>query len=889
MAAQVSTVRTTCPYCGVGCGVLATPDGEGGATISGDTDHPANFGRLCSKGSALGETLGTATRLLHPEVNGQQVSWSEALDHVATLLAETSDRYGPDAIAFYLSGQLLTEDYYVANKFAKGFIGTPHVDTNSRLCMASSVAGHKRAFGEDVVPQCYDDLESADLVVLVGSNTAWCHPVLYQRLQAARASRGTRVVVIDPRRTATCADADLHLPVRPGMDANLWNGLLVHLAKRKAIARSFVDTQTSGLDEALVEARRCCDSAEATAIATGLDSNDIEIFFDWWCRTDKVVTCYSQGVNQSAQGTDKVNAILNCHLATGRIGKSGSGPLSLTGQPNAMGGREVGGLANTLAAHMGFSTEERAIVERFWQAPRLISSEGHKAVEMFEAIQDGSIKALWVMGTNPAVSLPRADKVRDALAELDAFVISENVRDTDTAEHASVRLPAAAWGEKDGTVTNSERRISRQRGFVAPPGEVRPDWWIMCQIARRLGFASAFAYESPADIFREHARLSEFENNGSRIFDIGALSAIDDDTYDSLEPSSWPLTSAQGVETQRLFADGGFATSDGRARLVPIAPAQLAARPSEDWPLILNTGRVRDQWHTMTRSGLSSRLLSHISEPFAQVHPNDARDVDLEDGDIARIETPTGTVLVRAVVDDGQMQGTIFAPIHWSDQNSARARTGSLIGGARDPISGQPEAKAEPARLSRTEIPCHGVIYSRDGVDVSEEEYWSRAVTQYGQATTVGFATLPPDWSFWASAKLPEGEVALFEDASSGLFRIAITDGERLQAVAYFGPRLERPSATWLNRVFEKSALEFSDRRSLLAGREVSGSEQEGSIVCVCFQVGENTIGRAVSEGCCSLESIGQAVQAGTNCGSCRPEIRRLIEGADRLKREAAE
>src|SRR5450631_3347081 len=430
---RLRATRTTCPYCGVGCGVLATPDsGGGGATISGDPEHPANFGRLCSKGSALGETLGLGDRLLHPmqrQANGtmERVAWTDALDHVAHRFAHIVKRDGPDAVAFYLSGQMLTEDYYVANKLMKGFIGSANVYTNSRLCMASSVAGHRRAFGADTVTGSYDDLDTADLLVLVGSNAAWCHPVLFQRMLANKQTRGARMVVIDPRRTDSAEDADLFLGVRPGTDTALFSGLLVHLADSGALDHDYITQHTSGFDEALARARGIAGSAAATALATGLTEADVARFFQLFCDTPRVVTLYSQGVNQSAQGTDKVNAILNCHLATGRIGKVGASPFSLTGQPNAMGGREVGGLANQLAAHMGFTPPDIDRVRRFWKAPRIATHEGLKAVQMFEAIGRGEIKALWVIGTNPAVSLPDADVVREALKKLELFIVSENV------------------------------------------------------------------------------------------------------------------------------------------------------------------------------------------------------------------------------------------------------------------------------------------------------------------------------------------------------------------------------------------------------------------------------------------------------------------------------
>src|SRR6202142_3775629 len=427
--------RTTCPYCGVGCGVLATADGKGGAAISGDPEHPANFGRLCSKGSALGETLGLEQRLLYPMIRCskgvmERVAWTDALDHVAHRFAHIVARDGPGAVAFYLSGQMLTEDYYVANKLMKGFLGSANVDTNSRLCMSSTVAGQRRAFGADTVPGCYEDLDQADLLVLVGSHAAWCHPVLFQRMLANKVARGPRIVVIDPRRTDTDGDADLFLGLKPGPDTALFSGLLAHLADTGALDCGYIENHTSGFDDALARARSIAGSAAATALATGLSEQDVAAFFQMFGKTPRVVTLYSQGVNQSAQGTDKVNAILNCHLATGRIGTPGASPFSLTGQPNAMGGREVGGLANQLAAHMGSTPPDIDRVRRFWKAPRIATHEGLKAVQMFEAIARGEIKAVWVMGTNPAVSLPDADAARAGLKKLEPFVVPEKVRYT---------------------------------------------------------------------------------------------------------------------------------------------------------------------------------------------------------------------------------------------------------------------------------------------------------------------------------------------------------------------------------------------------------------------------------------------------------------------------
>ncbi len=872
------TVRTTCPYCGVGCGVLATPDGKGGAAIAGDPAHPANSGRLCSKGAALGETLGLETRLLHPEIDGRRVGWEQALDHVAGGLRRISQVHGPDSIAFYLSGQLLTEDYYVANKLAKGFIGTPHVDTNSRLCMSSSVAGHRRAFGADVVPQSYDDLEIADLVVLAGSNAAWCHPVLFQRIQVARAERGVRVVTIDPRRTVTSEGADLHLPIKAGTDSQLWNGLLCWLADHAALDWRFVGDCTEGFAAAIAVARAGSGSVADVARQTGLDASDVETFFTWWTGTERVVSCYSQGINQSAQGTDKVNAIINCHLATGRIGRPGSGPLSLTGQPNAMGGREVGGLANMLAAHMGFSDEERNRVRRFWGAPNLAATEGLKTVQMFEAVAAGKIKALWVMGTNPAVSLPRADHVRAALKELDLLVVSENVASNDTANLAHVRLPASAWGEKDGTVTNSERRISRQRTFLASPGEARPDWWILSQIAARLGWAGAFSYRSAADIFREHASLSSFENDGTRAFNISGLSRMTEAEYEALAPVQWPV-GKDGTGTERLFADGNFFNTSGRARIVAVKPGAPAVPTSQDRPFVLNTGRVRDQWHTMTRTGLSARLAVHIAEPFVEIHPREAKALSLAQGMLALVETEHGSAVLRVMLSENQQPGALFVPIHWSGENSSAGRIGALVQPVTDPFSGQPEAKATPARVAALPMSHFGFVLSRSPIATRGLGYWARAHMPGGSVVHFALDAGPASWEDWSERLLPAGERLTYEDERSQQYRIAVLSNGRLDAVLYIAAIPVLPSIEWLKSCFALPEIGPADRRSLLAGRPVGGAD-EGPVVCACFQVGRKRIDAAIAGGACSAQDIGRVTRAGTNCGSCVPELKRLAAAA---------
>ncbi|MEP9349034.1 nitrate reductase [Xanthobacter sp. KR7-225] len=877
-------VKTTCPYCGVGCGVAVVPDGAGGAHVEGDKAHPANIGRLCSKGAALGETLGLSTRLLYPMMRAgdgplERTSWAAALDRVAADLRAIIDRHGPGAVAFYLSGQLLTEDYYVANKLAKGFLGTAHVDTNSRLCMASSVAGHKRAFGSDTVPGCYEDLEAADLVVLVGSNAAFCHPVLFRRMEAARAQRGTKIVVIDPRGTQTAAEADLVLPLAHGTDAILFAGLLVHLAESGRVDPAFIAAHTQGYAATLDAAREIAATPATTARACGLEEADVAAFFHLFAGTEKVVTCYSQGVNQAAQGTDKVGAILNCHLATGRIGKPGLGPFSLTGQPNAMGGREVGGLANQLAAHMGFSPAEVDLVRRFWSAPRMAEREGLKAVDMFAAIGRGEIKALWVMGTNPAVSLPQAGAVRAALARLDLFVLSENVIATDTSScRPHVMLPAAAWGEKDGTVTNSERRISRQRAFLPLPGEARHGWWSLCEVARRLGFGDAFAFASPADIFREHAALSGFENNGARDFDIAGLATLSDAAYDALEPVQWPVP-AGGGGTARLFADGGFFTQDRRARFIVPAPV-AAAQGQEGFPLLLNTGRLRDQWHTMTRTGLSPRLAAHEPAPFVAVHPDDAARLGLVHGGLARVASAAGETVLEVRADPRQPAGTVFAPIHWSFANCSHGPIGAVVHALTDPFSGQPDAKATPIRLAPVPAPFEGVLLARSDMAMPHGVWWARAALAGGFGWRHSGTLGPTAWADWFRAVAGE-DLLEMTDLAGGAYRAAAFDAEgRLALALFLAPAGARPNVDALKGLLGPQPVSSEDRRVLLAGRRAGHGAANGPLVCACFGVSKGEIEAAIGSGCADAAAVGRALKAGTNCGSCVPEIRALLSRA---------
>lgn len=869
------TVKTTCAYCGVGCGVAGAV-GEGRSVlIAGDAAHPANLGRLCSKGSALGATVGLEGRLLEPTINGKSAGWSEATALVARRFKETIARHGPDSVAFYVSGQLLTEDYYVANKLMKGFIGSGNIDTNSRLCMASAVAAHKQAFGADLVPGCYEDLELADLVVFSGHNAAWTHPVLFRRMEQARA-RGQKHVVIDPRRTDTAEGADLHLAIAPQSDVRLWNGLLADLIRRDAIDRDYIASHVNGFEQVTAALAENDQSLSAVAADCGVAIEDLRTFYDLFAANARTVSLFSMGANQSAQGVAKGLAIINAHLATGRIGKPGACPFSITGQPNAMGGRETGGMANTLAGHMDFSPEDRDRVARFWGAPDTARAPGLKAVEMFEAVRDGRIKAIWVMATNPAVSLPASGAVRAALAACPFVVVSDCV-ETDTTAFAHVKLPALAWGEKDGTVTNSERRISRQRALFPPPGQARADWKIMADVAGAMGF-DGFGWASNAAVFREWARLTAYENR-DRFLNLAGLSALTPETYDDLSPIQWPVPSI-GEGTPRLFADGRFQTPDGRARIVPVKPKGPAEAVNAAFPMSLNTGRIRDQWHTMTRTGLAPDLYRHAPEPYVEIHPEDAEALGLKDGALARVATARAEAVAVAKVSDRQRRGSLFMPMHWTDAFAPSGRANSLVAPNVDPTSGQPEFKHTPARMRPYRETWKGFFLSRSALmsPLGADLVWRRIpqdACQQHEFAGRGDA-VERDALRKALTKRLAGELVTYEDAATGARREAWVEGDQLVAVLYITTTGRLPPRDWLVDLFHVD-LTAEARSALLFGRPPGAPVDNGPMVCACLKVGAKAVSSAIAAGADTADAVGAATGAGTNCGSCRPEITRMI------------
>ena len=869
------TTCTTCPYCGVGCGILATPT-ESGVSIKGDPDHPANYGRLCTKGSALGETLDLEGRLLKPRINGQDATWDKAIASVASAFSTAIRDHGPDSVAIYGSGQLLTEDYYVANKFMKGFVGSANIDTNSRLCMASTVAGHKRAFGSDTVPGTYEDLEQADLVVLVGSNLAWCHPVLYQRLTAAKAARpDMKVVNIDPRRTATSDLADMHLALAPGSDVALFNGLLADIEATGAIDAEYVAAHVDGLPEALAKART---STRLVCGETDLTTEEVRSFYELWTSTERVVTVFSQGVNQSTSGVDKVNAIINCHLATGRIGRRGMGPFSVTGQPNAMGGREVGGLSNMLACHLGLEDPaHRDAVQAHWCAPTMATAPGLKAVDLFRACANGQIKALWIMSTNPAVSMPEADMVKAAIKATPFVAVSDMFPDTDTAKLADVLLPAAGWGEKAGTVTNSDRTISRQRAFLPAPGEARPDWRIISDVAAAMRWREAFDYQGPADIFREHAALSGVAASLGGDFEISRLAGISNAEYEALSPVRWPVASSKSGG--RFFGDGQFFTPNKRAKIIAVIPKPLAKALSDERPLRLNTGRVRDHWHTMTRTARSPRLNHHIAEPFVEIHPSDADHLGLRAADLAEVSSDHGAAVLRVLVTDRVRKGDVFVPMHWTAKYASTGKVGPLVPAAVDPISGQPELKGAACSLKPYAPEWYGfAIGSNKPPGAFQTDYW--ALSSFGAGWRAELASRNKAVSLKdLAAQLfgDCGEVVSVNDASRGVERLAVLKNGVVMGALFKAPEPVAVDRDHTSHLFGSAV----SPHELLAGVRQSKLPPPGPIVCSCFSVGANTIMRTViGRKLTSVEEIGSLLSAGTGCGSCHKDLLDFLEKA---------
>ncbi|WP_199544313.1 nitrate reductase [Paraburkholderia kururiensis] len=906
-----TVTRSTCCYCGVGCGVLIESEGGRITGVQGDPEHPANFGKLCTKGLSLALTAQSETgRALVPEMRAHRsearrpVSWDVALDTVAERFARVVERHGPDAVAFYVSGQLLTEDYYVFNKLAKGLIGTNNIDTNSRLCMSSAVSAYKMALGADGPPTCYEDLEAARTVLFAGSNMAWAHPVLFRRLEAAKAANpAIRWIVVDPRRTDTAALADLHLAIQPGTDVALFNGMLHHLIWEGLIDRAYIERHTEGFAALKAMVREY--TPRVAAGLCGIREEDLMQAAEWFGASEAALSLYCMGLNQSSHGTDKNLALINLHLATAQIGRAGAGPFSLTGQPNAMGGREVGGMATMLAAHREIgNAAHREEVARLWGVPSVPATPGLPAVEMFEAVRSGKIKAVWIACTNPVHSMPDIAKVREALATAEFVVVQDAFAQTDTVPFADVLLPAATWGEKSGTVTNSERRISRVRAAVPAAGEAKPDWWIADQVAQRMeqrlaarhgergaNAAPLFGFASPEAAFDEHRQLTV-----GRDLDIGGLS------YAVLEdegPQQWPFPAGGTQGEARRYTDGVFATADGRARFHATRYQPVAEPTDARFPFRLITGRLRDQWHGMSRTGRVAKLLAHAPEAAVNLAPADAARRGFAEGDLVRVKSRRGSLVLPVQFSDDVQSGTAFVPMHWNGQFLASGGINEATIGATDPHSRQPELKHAAVRIEAAPLPWRLVAARRGNVLAlqaalqpllaacayasirieADDVIVLRAAHTAAPAiagTSEESAQAPASWldRLHAALDLPAGEDVLeYRDARRGLdkrvlWRDNVIDGFVLAGDATGGDALLArlvDATPWTGPRFAV----FSAQRDNLAPRD--------PVVCTCMQVRRSRIEAAIGRGATVVE-LKATLGCGTVCGSCVPELKRLCE-----------
>ncbi|VVE44689.1 nitrate reductase [Pandoraea morbifera] len=894
---MTTLTQTTCCYCGVGCGMLVESDGARIVGVRGDPSHPANHGRLCSKGMTLPLTASSlAGRVLTPELRATRdaarapTSWDDALATVASRFADVIRRHGPHAVAFYVSGQLLTEDYYVFNKLAKGLVRTNNIDTNSRLCMSSAVSAYKMAFGADGPPTCYDDLEAARTVLFAGSNMAYAHPVLFRRLEAAKAADPSiRWIVVDPRRTDTASMADLHLPIVPGTDVALFHGMLHHLIWEGRVDRAFVDAHTEGF-EALKQVLRAYPPQLAADIC-GIEEAALRQAADWFGESPAALSLYCMGLNQSSHGTEKNLALIHLHLATGQIGRAGAGPFSLTGQPNAMGGREVGGLATMLAAHREIgNAAHRAELERLWGVQGLSDTPGLPAVEMFDAVRDGRIKAIWIACTNPVHSMPDSARVRDALAAAEFVVVQDAFHQTDTVPYADVLLPASTWGEKAGTVTNSERRISRVRAAVPAPGSARADWWIASEVARRLApalgvSAEPFTFASTQEIFDEHRALTV-----GRDLDIGGLD------YARLErqgPQQWPFPAGAERGAARRYEDGVFATADGRARFHAFDYRPVAEPINARYPLRLITGRLRDQWHGMSRTGRAGALFEHAPEPTLTMHPADAARRGLRAGDHVRLASRRGErVLVLAVSDDVS-SGTVFVPMHWSAQFLGGGGVNDTTLGSVDNYSKQPELKHAAVRVDPLALPWRVAAVRRgDALELHAAVQPLLAARRFATVRLEGDDRIvvvaadeqpDADWleQLHTALALPRDASLLeYRDVRRAMTKRVAWRDTWIDGVLVAGTEADVTASTSLLARVGDSEPWPRARHAVFVGDSGPAAPRDRT-VCQCQAVSASRIDAAIVAGA-DVAQLKATLGCGTVCGSCVPELQRMCAARGR-------
>ena len=961
--------KSTCPYCGVGCGVIIESAGAQITGVRGDPDHPANFGRLCTKGSTLALTATHAvtqqTRLLNPmrrehrREAPKQLSWDAALGFAAESFAQIIREHGPEAVGFYISGQLLTEDYYVFNKLVKGLIGSNNVDTNSRLCMSSAVAGYKQTLGADAPPACYDDVNHAQCIFIVGSNTAYAHPILFRRIEDAKAANpAMKIIFCDPRRTDTAEIADLYLPIQPGTDVSLFNGMLHIMLWEGWTDNAYIAAHTTGFDALKTTVRDY--TPDLVAETCGIKKEDLFTAAKMFATSPATLSLYCQGLNQSSSGTAKNAALINLHLATGHIGKPGAAPFSLTGQPNAMGGREVGGLANLIRAHRDMANpEHRAEVAVLWGIPSVPDKPGKSAVEMFQAAADGEIKALWIACTNPAQSMPDQATVRRALERAELVIVQEAFATASTCDYADLLLPATTWGEKIGTVTNSERRISRVRAAVAAPGEARHDWAIATDFAQRLeklldpldppGRKSHLFPYSLIDqaagveaIWNEHR-----ESTRGRDLDITGMS------YAMLDagPQQWPLKTGDTTGKVRLYEDGIFPTPDGKARFVNTIYKPVAEPRESRYPFSLTTGRLRDQWHGMTRTGTLGRLFGHVAEPSVQMNAQDMARRLLKDGDLVYVSSKRGTIVVPLQASPEIAVSQAFIAMHWGEEYlSGLSSSGEPLAGvnaittsAYCPASKQPELKHAAVKIVKAELPWSllAMAWLSDTEALTARERLKALMKAFPFTSCTPFSNNTP-----LVSNPGEADAAVKRERTGILFRAAghqapsdevLADLERILKLnssdtLHYADRKKGQRRTvrlqrvnqngkdhaellgfalsgdtsaeaWIKTLLlDELPAQAYGRLLLLPGAKppaaVSDSmKKRGKLICTCLNVTDAAIDEhlaSLSQGInlgasgmgslatdeTRLASLQSTLKCGTNCGSCVPELKRMVRSS---------
>ncbi|HHX8491654.1 TPA: nitrate reductase [Vibrio diabolicus] len=854
--------KTTCPYCGVGCGIEISNN-----KIIGDALHPANSGSLCVKGVALAESLKMPSRLLYPKLREKEVSWQSVTDLIAQEIHQAKAEFGPDSVAMYVSGQLLTEDYYVANKLMKGYVGSANIDTNSRLCMSSAVAAHVRAFGEDVVPVNYDDIDNTELLIICGANTAWTHPVLFRRVQQARENNpNLKLVVIDPRETVTAQQADLHLPIKNDGDVSLFNGLLKFLIEQQCIDSEYINSHTDGFDALAEEASNLRYDVTNLTSSIGISEEKLTTFFQWFAQSPTAITLFCQGVNQAENGVDKGNAIINAHLATGKIAKSGCGPFSITGQPNAMGGREVGGLANQLAVHRAFDADSIKQVQAFWDSPEIATQPGLKAVELFEAAERGEIKVLWIMATNPVVSLPDNQMVKRALEACPFVIVSDITAESDVAKYADVLLPAAGWGEKQGMVTNSERRMSRQRQFQIPPGEAKPDWWAISQVGQALcaleKIQNGFAFTSERAVFREYAAMTGMNADSPLKLDLSQHANLTEQEYEEWVPTQW------GGE--RPFADGIYSHPDGKARFVVTSELPQRLERTKGW--WLNTGRQRDQWHTMTRTGHIAHLAASELEPTVYMNTLSATQNRLKAGQLTKLFQPTSntSIYAKVAIDEGLGFQELFMSMHWAGRYGGESSVNAIVNSVKDPISGQPAFKSSYVEVQDAAVKTYGMFI---GTQFDSGKFLYSAFQAESNLGIWRFAhdKRPKKQSFCRTEKSRRITI----DIALGWLAVdydLVGDVRIIRSVLVVSSEPIQTDYTNFTGLIGKP-MELSQ---LLT---ITQSQSSAKLVCSCFRVTDKQIHDAMEkQDCTSLTQLQNKLKCGTNCGSCVSQIKQMLD-----------